>query len=260
MFNKLFGRVRLQRFFEKLHIVSLRGQNYYNAVNLEWTGEKNVVKYIEKKEEKNVSFTLFDIGSHHGEYFDLFSIPFKAKMYTHFFEPQEGSYKILLKKYNSLKNVVINHIAIGNYTKKQIDLYTCSKNNLLATTFPFKLEDFNGNLSLDGKETVDITTLDKYLAEKGIQQIDMLKLDVEGMEYQCLEGCLNYINKKKIKYIQFEYCFINMANRNYFYDFWKLLSPNYKLYRILVDGLYEIKEYHINLEVMGPINYLAELK
>lgn len=48
-------------------------------------------------------------------------------------------------------------------------------------------------------------SLDNYSAQNQIEQIDLLKLDVEGHELAALEGCRRLLGENIIKAIYFEY-------------------------------------------------------
>jgi hypothetical protein len=53
-------------------------------------------------------------------------------------------------------------------------------------------------------ESVSVTTLDEYLSTHGIDQVDVLKLDVEGHEPQALEGAQATLSDHRIKAIVIE--------------------------------------------------------
>ena len=72
-----------------------------------------------------------------------------------------------------------------------------------------------------------------------------------------LQGAIELINNKKIDYIQFEFGGTNIDSKTYFRDFYYLLNSNYKIYRILKDGLFEISTYKETYEIFSAINYLA---
>ena len=57
--------------------------------------------------------------------------------------------------------------------------------------------------------------------------------------------------------IQFEFGGCNIDYRTYFRDFYYLLKENYKIYRILKDGLFELKQYKESYEIFINVNYLA---
>ena len=49
----------------------------------------------------------------------------------------------------------------------------------------------------------------------------------------------------------------NIDSRTFFQDFWYLLSGKYKIYRIIKNGLIEVKGYEESLEIFKNINFLA---
>jgi FkbM family methyltransferase len=63
------------------------------------------------------------------------------------------------------------------------------------------------------KIKVKITTLQKYLKIKKIQNIDFLKIDTEGHEFQVILGLEHYISKVNI--IMFEHHYDNMIIKDY---------------------------------------------
>ena len=62
-----------------------------------------------------------------------------------------------------------------------------------------------------------------------------------------------------IKYIQFEFSISSRDSRTYFRDIFNFLS-DYTIYRILKDGLFEIKSPEKITELLFTTNYLAVRK
>ena len=50
----------------------------------------------------------------------------------------------------------------------------------------------------------DVTTLDEFINENRIGTIDILKIDVEGFEFEVIKGAYSALEKHIIKIIQFE--------------------------------------------------------
>ena len=70
-----------------------------------------------------------------------------------------------------------------------------------------------------------IITLEDFMLEKKITNIDFIKIDTEGYEYNTLLGLGDYI--RKVKFILFEHHYDNMIIKNYkFKDIHKLLIDN----------------------------------
>ncbi len=53
--------------------------------------------------------------------------------------------------------------------------------------------------------TVPVVTLDQVLHERGIETLDMLKIDAEGYDLRVIFGARKYVARQAIKVIQFEY-------------------------------------------------------
>ena len=112
---------------------------------------------------------------------------------------------------------------------------------------------------MDQAEEVSVNTLDGFCKKNNISTIDFLKIDVEGNEYKVLLGAQKMIKAGKISFIQFEFGGTDIDARIFFFDFFKLLSGNYNLYRILKNGLWPINHYKETDEIFFTTNYLAVL-
>jgi len=75
-----------------------------------------------------------------------------------------------------------------------------------------------------------------------------------------LWGGKEMINGNKIKFIQFEFGGCNIDAKTYFQDFWYLLNSRYKIYRVVKNGLYQIKQYKESYELFITTNFFAEHK
>lgn len=109
-------------------------------------------------------------------------------------------------------------------------------------------------------EDVQVSTLDAFCAVEGISRIDLLKIDVEGLEFAVLTGAKKLIDASAINAIQFEFGVGNFEARTFFRDFFDLLGDRYDFYRIVSDGLRRVPRYHSELEQHAAINYLAVLR
>lgn len=125
-----------------------------------------------------------------------------------------------------------------------------------APTFSSQKEVTNAQFKSKEIE-VEIKTLDQYCQENNIEEIDFIKIDVEGFEMNVFEGAKNLLLNNKIHAIQFEFGSQQVYSKNHFKDFYDLLSPHFILYRILKDGLEEIKIYEPKHEIFRYTNYLA---
>lgn len=163
----------------------------------------------------------------------------------------------LISNTKHLTNIIYNNIGIGEATQDVI-LHKSSEISALASVYKRNLEHIN--LTLDLTEKIQITTLDEYCLTNKIENIDFLKLDVEGNEYNSFLGANRLISEKRIRFIQFEMGGCNIDSKVFWKDIYQLLNRNYKLYRIVGDGLVEFTKYEEFHEIFVYSNYFAELR
>lgn len=116
------------------------------------------------------------------------------------------------------------------------------------------------NVAFIRHEVAKFITVDDFSASKRTFYIDLLKIDVEGHELAVLKGANRMISEGRIRFVQFEFGGTSIDSRTFFRDFWRLLSPNYTLYRIVSNGLYRIDAYSDFLKIFVTVNFLAERK
>jgi FkbM family methyltransferase len=126
---------------------------------------------------------IFDVGANTGQtawglvrYFPA------ATIYC--FEPVSSSYRELLKNYGHRSNVRCVRAALGSTVEQRcMTLGNDPERNTLHSGGP-ELGGLSGEI-----EQVDVTTIDRFCADNGISEIDILKLDVQGWEMEVLRGC-----------------------------------------------------------------------
>ncbi len=141
-----------------------------------------------KKRKKN-DYMVFDVGTNFG-YLSLVwakTVCQQGKVYS--FEPHPMLFKSYLKSINSNKLdtcVVPENLAIGN------DL-TEIEVNILSTTANV-LNDFTDQ-KLEKKCLVEMITLDSYVKKNNLIRCDLIKIDVDGIELDILNGAKVIIKK-----------------------------------------------------------------
>jgi len=56
------------------------------------------------------------------------------------------------------------------------------------------------------KIVVDTYTLDKFFEDKGLEEVDLMKVDVEGAEDMLIEGAQRVLSEQRIRHIFMEFC------------------------------------------------------
>ena len=213
-----------------------------------------------KKKFAAKDFTVFDVGGNNGEYTELWlnhTQKLKKNGNFYIFEPSSAAMARLEKKFENISEVKINKFAISDKEGKAI-LYSNFAGSGLGSLAQRDLSHVGVEIS--GREEVLTTTLDSFCEKEKINRIDFLKLDTEGYELAALLGAQRILNGGKVSFIQFEFGGTDIDTRVFFRDFYKLLNQKYKIYRILKNGLLEIKNYSELEEIFFTTNYLAELR
>jgi FkbM family methyltransferase len=98
---------------------------------------------------------------------------------------------------------------------------------------------------------------DEFLAREGIQEVDFLKLDVEGAEHLVLRGFEELLRERRVRLVQFEYGRVNILTRFLLKDFYELFAGyGYLLGKIYPDHV-DVRGYDLaDEDFLGP-NYLA---
>ena len=136
---------------------------------------------------------FFDIGANIG----LFSLYFKMKfpkLQVHAFEPEELNY-------SCLKNS-IESFAFDNFTLNKLGLSDTESDSLLYVDHTNM-----GGSSVDSEnrsgpsQSIKLTTLDNYVRNHKIERIDVIKIDVEGLEEKIIYGGIETLKRFKPKII-----------------------------------------------------------
>lgn len=254
LLRKQAGTKKMQRIYEKMFRVALAGMNYGNGQFFKNSGELNILKIIRERFLAEKLITIFDVGGNVGNYSRHLADFFLDKAIIHAFEPSKKTFEIFCKTTSGLTTIVPNNFGMSD-TESELVLYSDEEASGLASIYHRNLEHFG--ISMNNREIISLSTIDNYCHQKNIDRIHFLKLDVEGHELAALKGARHMINTKKIDCIQFEFGGCNIDSRTYFQDFFYLLKDNYRIYRILKDGLMEISSYKETNEVFVTVNYFA---
>ena len=250
MKEELYGKIETYGLWYELFKESLLGMNIGLPGDVDSSGEENVCKLLANLcgEIK----TAFDVGANSGEYSKMLRRHFPdAKI--HCFEPAKKTFEVLKKNIGEKKDIIINNIAISDEAGL-LDLYYDKEISGLASLYKRQLEYLN--IDFTKSEKVLVETLDAYCERNHIDNIDFLKMDIEGNEFSALRGGKKLLTEKCIGAIQIEFGGCNIDSRTFFRDFWNLLHKDFFVYRILKNGFWEITNYTERLECFCCTNYI----
>ncbi len=128
---------------------------------------------------------IFDIGAHFGYLAKEFAVIHNGSCMVHCFEPVPYTRSILERVVDRFQNVHIESRALSNqagHMKLSIPIKESGRLGI-------GLAHFGDEVRRDYiVEPVETLTLDAYVAEQGLARLDFVKMDVEGAEFQILQG------------------------------------------------------------------------
>ena len=248
----------VQRFMERA-IPSAQGHlGIGSGADVFFSGESTVFKKLrERRPAGSDCWCLFDVGSNQGQFLRLIDQNLEMPYQVHCFEPSRQPYEILQKAAAERPNVVLNHFGLGN-TAGEFDLFSNEEGSGLASLSKRRLDHFG--LDFNYRERIRIETLDSYCLEKGINHIDLLKLDVEGHELDVLNGGERMFSERRVGMVTFEFGGCNIDSRTFFQDFYYFFKDHgmSSIFRILPTGtLQRINKYAETLEQFRTTNFLV---
>jgi FkbM family methyltransferase len=151
--------------------------------------------------------TIFDVGANIGELTLLFSslVDKTGKVYS--FEASSTVFCRLkaLCEASGRKNIYPNHAAVSD-SESHLTLNVYEEQYSAWNTLADRpLEKYGINIKPIGSEVVPGINLDSFCSKNKIDSIDLLKIDVEGAEFQVLSGAKKLLQEKRIKCCIFEF-------------------------------------------------------
>jgi FkbM family methyltransferase len=141
---------------------------------------------------------VFDVGSNKGDWASILAPNVKE---IHVFEPNIVLLHYSMVRFDTLKNVVYNNVALFSESKEADFFFFTNNNNGLSSLY-YNEYWVELNLPMQKGKTKTIT-LDSYWQNDSA--IDFLKIDVEGADFDVLIGAERLLKNKQIRFIQIEY-------------------------------------------------------
>lgn len=234
------------------------GMNYGAGSNVEDSGELNVLNQLKKRFNTRNDLCFFDIGANIGNYSLQINSIFSNSHKIFAFEPSLKTFELLSKNVFKQSQISVYPFGMSDNKADELTLYSNKSDSGLSSLYKRNID--HKNIKLENSEKICLSTIDLFCNENKIDKINLLKIDVEGHELSVLIGAQNLIKQKRIEFIQFEFGGSNIDSKVFFRDIFYFLEKEYIIYRILKDGLYEIKTYEEKLEIFVTTNYLCEIK
>lgn len=153
--------------------------------------EKENILFL--KENCKPNMVVFDIGAHLGLMSIICSQLLQKKGKVYSFEPTPKTFEILKQviKINNASEVVIPINKAVAKENKIIDFYLSENEGSNSNSLVSKNHRDRKPIK------IDVTSVDVFVRENNIIQIDLIKIDAEGSEYDVLQGAQDSIVKFK---------------------------------------------------------------
>jgi FkbM family methyltransferase len=255
--RNLLARRSFQPFWEACYKVVVRGMGY-NNYSPKQNGEYRVLAQVLRECAVDRPI-VFDVGANQGS-FTTRVLELVPGAEVHAFEPNPSSYARLAARFAGRERVYTHAVGLSDrqttleladYADADGSTHASFSAEGMATILPTRKADAARALSFT---SVPVTTLDAFVAQRGIPRIDYLKLDVEGHEREVLLGAQETIARRLVRNLQIE---INAHNAVTGFSLYQLkaMLPGYAIYKILPDGLYHI-DYKVLHDIYRYANFL----
>jgi FkbM family methyltransferase len=202
--------------------------------------DKNILTVITGLSGNQVK-SIVDAGAHHGRFASA-ALGFWPGVKLYCFEPSPEAFENLKRNLDGLNCELFNCALAGKPGISEFFLNKNSETNSL-------LKSISTNSAVDAETsnmstiTVEVKTLDEIFADKLLNKIDLLKIDVQGATLPVLEGAVSLLKQQNIRMIQCEVEFISIyKDEALFNSIWSFLEKfSYELYS-LYNLHYDINE------------------
>jgi FkbM family methyltransferase len=159
---------------------------------------QNFINYINSKGDFNPQ-TIFDIGSRDLDQSIEFSTIYpNAKIFA--FEPNPDQYQICKEKSINYKNIEVHQLALSD-KEGMVDFYK-TLGNIGASSLLEPIDvPFASSQEVE-KIQVKTNTLKNWIDEMKILKVDLMWMDVQGVELAALKGMGDYL--KTVKHLHCE--------------------------------------------------------
>jgi FkbM family methyltransferase len=160
--------------------------------------------------------TLFDIGANVGQTAQgLVRVFPNSKIYS--FEPVPGTFAKMQRNTAGLPQVECVNMAMGAEPGQAVMTSDRDGLNTILTD----------GVASDSTVAIEVGSVDDFCAARGIQRIDLLKIDTEGFETFVLKGANEMLTKGKVDFVVAECDFVLRPDQPHgnFFEMHDMLAP-----------------------------------
>jgi FkbM family methyltransferase len=201
---------------------------------------------------------VLDVGAHTGEWtrawLDECGRAGRQDVHVHLFEPATATFRRLRESFAdhaAASRLTFEPLALSSQPGRA-ELYVAHE--LAGSNSLYRQQE----LAPGAREEVELTSVDSYTRDRGIDHVDLMKIDAEGHDFKVLAGARELLAARKIEVVQFEYNVRWVYARHYLRDAFELLQPlGYRLGKLTRRGVELYAHWHPELESFREVNYVA---
>ena len=225
---EVLSRPLFQGLNGRLFRIAISGMGVSNH-NIERRDELRLLRKLRKTLPADAM--IFDVGANCGQYATIAREAFpRAQIIS--FEPNPAAFA---KLQEAAERLGITAVPVGcGSSPGRLEMFDRSTDagTPFATLVPGVLEQ--AGMAPERFE-VELTTIDRYCEDCGVDRIDLLKIDVEGYETSVLEGASDMLARRAVRLVQLEFNAMNLLSHTTMDDI-AALFDGYALHRLLYDG------------------------
>jgi FkbM family methyltransferase len=215
----------------------------YPSYSIDENGEKALLRSLAGEDIG----TIFDVGANVGDWSNDCARIF-AKASIHSFEPVATTYEVLATNTAAQSRIKCHPFGLSNSEGTAEFTYYGPENSFLSTM----VAPIHDHLK-SSRVSISLRRGDDMVRELGVQRIDLLKIDVEGMEYEVLEGLGEALAGGQIGLIQFE----KQPGRRLLKDYYALLGRHDYTIGKIYSRYVDFRPYDSAQERTAGPNYFA---
>jgi FkbM family methyltransferase len=215
----------------------------YPSYDIDDNGERALLQSLSGEEVG----TIFDVGANVGDWSNDCAKIFRNAS-IHSFEPVPRTYDVLAANTAGQTRISCHPFGLSDSEGTAEFTYYGPENSFLSTM----VAPIHDHLK-SSRVSIRLRRGDDVIRELAVPRIDLLKIDVEGMEYEVLEGLGETLSGGRIGFIQFE----KQPGRRLLKDYYLLLGRHdYKIGKIY-SRYVDFRPYDSAQERTAGPNYFA---
>ena len=172
--------------------------------DLDHTGEEELILLC-LNERGSGEFVFFDVGANRGDWTGYVMKNATMPVDGHLFEISRTMFERLEDNVGYYSSLTINNAGLSNEAGTlEFRRYPRAEG---VNSFHVDTDFWDWQLE-SVVDTCVVTTGDAYCKAKGIEHIDLLKIDTEGWEWNVLHGFERMLTEHRVSVVQFEYGYL----------------------------------------------------